>query len=67
MFQIKTYIALQKLQNCVIIQRELIIKETEALHAYRIGFTHPVYNKTMEFWPEFPEDMPNLLTTLETD
>lgn len=36
----------------------------QALHAYRIGFTHPVYNKTMEFTAIIPEDMLNLLTTL---
>jgi 23S rRNA pseudouridine1911/1915/1917 synthase len=40
------------------------IIERQALHAYRIGFTHPVYNKAMEFTAELPKDMHNLITTL---
>ncbi len=40
------------------------IIERQALHAYRIGFIHPVTNKAMEFTAEIPEDMSNLITTL---
>lgn len=40
------------------------IIERQALHAYKIGFVHPVTNKTMEFTAEIPEDMANLITTL---
>ena len=40
------------------------IIERQALHAYKIGFTHPVYNKAMEFTAEIPKDMHNLITTL---
>jgi 23S rRNA pseudouridine1911/1915/1917 synthase len=40
------------------------IIERQALHAYRIGFSHPVYNKAMEFTAELPKDMHNLITTL---
>ncbi|OHB99340.1 MAG: hypothetical protein A3G70_01400 [Planctomycetes bacterium RIFCSPLOWO2_12_FULL_39_13] len=42
---------------------ELII-ERQALHAYKIGFIHPIYNKAMEFTAEIPKDMLNLITTL---
>ncbi len=38
--------------------------ERQALHAYRIGFIHPVTNKAMEFTAELPDDMTNLITTL---
>jgi 23S rRNA pseudouridine1911/1915/1917 synthase len=40
------------------------IIERQALHAYKIGFIHPVTNKAMEFTAEIPEDMCNLITTL---
>jgi len=40
------------------------IIERQALHAYKIGFTHPVYIKAMEFTAEIPKDMHNLITTL---
>ena len=40
------------------------IIERQALHAYKIGFTHPVSNKAMEFTAEIPKDMHNLITTL---
>jgi 23S rRNA pseudouridine1911/1915/1917 synthase len=40
------------------------IIERQALHAYRIGFIHPVTNKAMEFTAEIPDDMSNLITTL---
>jgi 23S rRNA pseudouridine1911/1915/1917 synthase len=40
------------------------IIERQALHAYKIGFIHPVTNEAMEFTAEFPEDMYNLITTL---
>ncbi|ODS33969.1 MAG: pseudouridine synthase [Candidatus Scalindua rubra] len=40
------------------------IIDRQALHAYRIKFFHPVYNKTVEFTAEMPEDMLNLITTL---
>ena len=43
---------------------ELII-ERQALHAYKIGFIHPIYNKAMEFTAEIPKDMLNLITTLK--
>lgn len=36
----------------------------QALHAYKIKFLHPVFNKTMEFTAEIPEDMHNLITIL---
>lgn len=36
----------------------------QALHAYKITFLHPVFNKTMEFTAEIPEDMHNLITIL---
>jgi 23S rRNA pseudouridine1911/1915/1917 synthase len=36
----------------------------QALHAYKINFFHPVFNKTMEFTAEIPEDMLNLITIL---
>ncbi len=36
----------------------------QALHAYKISFLHPVFNKTMEFTAEIPEDMHNLITIL---
>ena len=40
------------------------IIERQALHAYKIGFVHPVTNETLEFTAEIPEDMCNLITTL---
>ncbi len=40
------------------------IIERQALHAYKIGFIHPVTNKALEFTAEIPEDMCNLITTL---
>ena len=40
------------------------IIERQALHAYKIGFIHPVTNKALEFTAEIPEDMGNLITTL---
>jgi 23S rRNA pseudouridine1911/1915/1917 synthase len=36
----------------------------QALHAYKINFFHPVFNKAMEFTAEIPEDMLNLITIL---
>ena len=42
---------------------QLIINR-QALHAYKIKFLHPVFNKTMEFTAEIPEDMLNLITIL---
>lgn len=35
----------------------------QALHAYRIRFTHPVTKKTMKFTAPIPEDMMNFITT----
>jgi len=40
------------------------IIERQALHAYKIGFIHPVTHKAMEFTAEIPEDMCNLIITL---
>ncbi len=40
------------------------IIERQALHAYKIGFVHPVTNEALEFTAEIPEDMCNLITTL---
>ena len=40
------------------------IIERQALHAYKIGFIHPVTNEALEFTAEIPEDMCNLITTL---
>jgi 23S rRNA pseudouridine1911/1915/1917 synthase len=37
----------------------------QALHAWRIGFTHPVENREMEFIAPLPEDMQNLLDYLQ--
>jgi 23S rRNA pseudouridine1911/1915/1917 synthase len=42
---------------------QLIINR-QALHAYKIKFLHPVFNKTMEFTAEIPADMLNLITIL---
>jgi 23S rRNA pseudouridine1911/1915/1917 synthase len=42
---------------------QLVINR-QALHAYKIKFLHPVFNKTMEFTAEIPEDMLNLITIL---
>ena len=44
----------------------LILKNfrRQALHAYHIGFTHPVTKKYLEFESEFPEDLKNLLDLL---
>jgi len=36
----------------------------QALHAYKINFLHPVFNKRMEFTAEPPEDMLNLIMIL---
>ncbi len=36
----------------------------QALHAYKINFLHPVFNKRMEFTAGPPEDMLNLITIL---
>ncbi|GAX61067.1 pseudouridine synthase [Candidatus Scalindua japonica] len=36
----------------------------QALHAYKIGFIHPVTNEALEFTADIPEDMRNLITTL---
>ncbi len=40
------------------------IIERQALHAYKIGFIHPVTNETLEFTADIPEDMCRLITTL---
>jgi 23S rRNA pseudouridine1911/1915/1917 synthase len=44
----------------------LILKnfQRQALHAYHIGFIHPVSKKYLEFKSEFPEDLKNLLDLL---
>ncbi len=36
----------------------------QALHAYKINFLHPVFNKRMEFKAEIPEDMLNFISVL---
>jgi 23S rRNA pseudouridine1911/1915/1917 synthase len=40
------------------------IIERQALHAYKIGFIHPVTNEALEFTADIPEDMCRLITTL---
>ena len=40
------------------------IIERQALHAYKIGFIHPVTSEAMEFTADIPEDMGNLITIL---
>jgi len=44
----------------------LILKnfQRQALHAYHIGFIHPVTKKYLEFESKFPEDLKNLLDLL---
>ncbi len=44
----------------------LILKNfrRQALHAYHLGFDHPVTKKYLEFESEFPEDLKNLLDLL---
>jgi len=44
----------------------LILKkfERQALHAYHLGFLHPISNQYLKFDSEFPEDMKNLLDLL---
>ena len=44
----------------------LILKNfrRQALHAYHIGFTHPLTKKYLEFESGFPEDLKNLLDLL---
>lgn len=37
----------------------------QALHAWRIGFTHPILNQEMEFIAPLPEDMQSLLDYLK--
>ena len=40
------------------------IIQRQALHAYRIGFIHPISNKSLEFTADIPDDMSNLIKTL---
>jgi 23S rRNA pseudouridine1911/1915/1917 synthase len=54
---------LEKVQELCNNTDQLIINR-QALHAYKIKFLHPVFNKTMEFTAEIPEDMLNLITIL---
>ena len=54
---------LEKVQELCDNTDKLIINR-QALHAYKIKFLHPVFNKTMEFTAEIPEDMLNLITIL---
>ena len=44
----------------------LILKNftRQALHAYHVGFIHPVTKKYLEFESKFPEDLRNLLDLL---
>ena len=44
----------------------LILKNfgRQALHAYHIGFIHPLTKKYLEFESEFPADLKNLLDLL---
>ena len=39
----------------------------QALHAYKLGFLHPVTLKTMSFMIPFPQDMKELIQILEKD
>ncbi|MCF6156823.1 MAG: RluA family pseudouridine synthase [Candidatus Brocadia sp.] len=43
---------------------EVPIIERQALHAHKIGFFHPIQNKTMEFQVDLPEDISLLVKTL---
>ena len=38
--------------------------QRQALHAYCLGFLHPISKKYIEFQSEFPKDMKNLLDLL---
>ncbi len=38
--------------------------ERQALHAFKVGFTHPVSNKFVEFEAPLPDDMNNLINGL---
>ena len=44
----------------------LILKNfgRQALHAYHIGFIHPITKKYLKFESKFPEDLKNLLDLL---
>ncbi|OGT54641.1 MAG: 23S rRNA pseudouridylate synthase [Gammaproteobacteria bacterium RIFCSPHIGHO2_12_FULL_42_10] len=39
----------------------------QALHAYAVGFTHPVTREWMRFESELPDDIQQLITTLRED
>ena len=45
--------------------KELVAKLTrQMLHAFKLGFVHPLSGEYMEFTADFPEDFANLLGTL---
>ena len=50
----------------ITINKFLILKNfsRQALHAYHLGFFHPLSNNYIEFESELPEDMKNLLDLL---
>ena len=54
------------LKNKDTFNKFLILKkfERQALHAYHLGFLHPISNQYLKFDSEFPEDMKNLLDLL---
>jgi 23S rRNA pseudouridine1911/1915/1917 synthase len=39
----------------------------QALHAYRLGFVHPVSGKPVVFESELPSDIKNLIKALEIE
>lgn len=53
---------IEKVQELCNNNRPIINRQ--ALHAYKINFFHPVFNKTMEFTAKLPEDMLNLIKIL---
>lgn len=46
------------------LRSRLSVLPRQALHAWRIGFNHPMENREMEFTAPLPEDMQNLLDYL---
>ena len=53
-------------KNAETVNKFLILKnfKRQALHAYHLGFFHPISNKYLEFNIKFPKDMKNLLDLL---
>lgn len=47
--------------------QELRNFKRQALHAFKLGFTHPTNKEWVEYTAELPEDMQNLITALRND